>query len=116
MPDTLLESPSVLTMDTEAPDLMSMLSEMVTRVEREHQRLALSISTDLVEMLSVFDEEDRAEFWREFWRVIRLPDDALENMIQQWATTAQALRDPLRREILLRRNGDDDYVEVSRPE
>lgn len=70
--------------------------------------------------LAIFDEDDRGEFFgelRDALSVAAATRDAapVETCLREWRTTARALSDPLRRSILTA-PGDDDYVEVDRPE
>lgn len=70
--------------------------------------------------LAAFDADDRAEFFDELRDALSMAvatSDAapLERCLHDWCTTAQALSDPLRREVLTG-PGDDDYAEVDRPE
>lgn len=70
--------------------------------------------------LTVFDEEDRREFFDELRDVLAAAastHDAapVENCLREWQTTARALSDPLRREILTGA-GDGEYEEVGRPQ
>jgi hypothetical protein len=70
--------------------------------------------------LATFEEGDRAEFFDELRDALAMAvatTDAapIERCLHDWRTTAQALSDPLRREILTG-SGDGDYAEVSRPE
>lgn len=70
--------------------------------------------------LAVFDNDDRAEFFAELRDALAVADatrDAapVETCLREWRTTARALADP-QRQAILTGPGDDDYVEVSRPE
>lgn len=70
--------------------------------------------------LAVFGEDDRAEFFAELRDALSVAEatrDAgpVERCVREWRTTAQALSDPKRREILTG-PGDDDYAEITRPE
>jgi hypothetical protein len=70
--------------------------------------------------LAMLDEDDHADFFNELRDALSLAvatTDAapIERCLHGWRTTAQALSDPLRREILTG-PGDDTYAEVSRPE
>ncbi len=70
--------------------------------------------------LTVFDEDDRAEFFDELRDALSVAEatrDAapVETCLREWRTTARALSDPLAREILTG-PGDDDYAEVTRPQ
>ncbi len=71
--------------------------------------------------LRAFDEEDLREFIGEMRQAIvaaarEESSDLIEGAVHRWRTTAEALADPLRRQILLGADNLDDYVEVSRPE
>jgi hypothetical protein len=70
--------------------------------------------------LAVFDDDDRAEFFDELRDALSVGEatrDAapVETCLREWRATARALSDPLAREILTG-PGDDDYVEVTRPQ
>ena len=69
--------------------------------------------------LSVFDEDDRTEFFDELHDAISLADsthdlEPLRTCLKAWQTTARALSDPTRRQILTGA-GDGSYAEVERP-
>jgi hypothetical protein len=69
--------------------------------------------------LAVLDEGDRAEFFEELRDALSVAEathDAapIDRCLREWRTTAQALSDPVRREILTGPGGSD-YAEVSRP-
>ncbi|MBI4319647.1 MAG: hypothetical protein HY675_14255 [Chloroflexi bacterium] len=71
--------------------------------------------------LRVFDEDDLAEFTDEMREAVIVAAreqsaDLLEETLRRWLVTAEVLRDPLRREILLGTDREEDYVEVSRAE
>ncbi len=71
--------------------------------------------------LRAFDTDDLREFVGELRQAIVVAareesPDLIEETLQRWRTTAEALADPLRRQILLGGDRPDDYVEVSRPE
>lgn len=70
--------------------------------------------------LRSFDEEDLREFLRDMWDVliVAVREDSsglIEETLALWRTTAETLEDPLRREILLGRLHERDYVEAARP-
>jgi hypothetical protein len=70
--------------------------------------------------LLAFDEDDRLEFFDELRDALTLAastHDAapVETCLREWQTTARALSDPLRREILTG-EGDGEYEEVGRPQ
>lgn len=69
--------------------------------------------------LAVFDDDDRASFLEEFRDTLAtgLAGDLapLHDCVRAWRTTAQALNDPARRAILVGA-GNDDYVELDRPQ
>jgi hypothetical protein len=70
--------------------------------------------------LAAFDDDDRAEFFDELRDALTLAESTrdagpVETCLREWRTTAQALSDPLGREVLLG-PGNDDYAEVTRPE
>ena len=69
--------------------------------------------------LSVFDEDDRIDFFDELHDAITLADSThdlqpLRTCLRDWQTTARALSDPTRRQILTAA-GDGEYAEVERP-
>ena len=70
--------------------------------------------------LTVFDTDDLDEFFAELRDALTLAESTqdatpVETCLRDWRTTAQALSDPLRRQILTGA-GSDDFVEVERPE
>jgi hypothetical protein len=69
--------------------------------------------------LAAFDEEDRGDFFAELRDALSIATatrDAapLDACLHAWRTTAKALSDPLRRDILIGRGGDE-YAEVAAP-
>lgn len=71
--------------------------------------------------LKEFDAEDLQEFVREMRSVLMEANrevslQQLEETLHAWQATAEALPDPVRREILLGRPRYEDFVEVTRPE
>jgi hypothetical protein len=71
--------------------------------------------------LRVFDREDLEEFVSEMSEALLVAAreetaDLIDETLHRWRTTAKALDDPLRREVLLGSPRDEDFVEVKRPE
>lgn len=71
--------------------------------------------------LRVFDNEDLTEFVAEMHEAVIVAAreqsaNLLDETLHRWRVTADVLSDPLRREVLLSREREEDYVEVSRPE
>lgn len=66
------------------------------------------------------DDEDRETLLAEVFAALRIAcvkrDIApLETCLQAWRVTAEALSDPVRREVLTGPLSDEDFVEVGRP-
>ena len=71
--------------------------------------------------LRVFDKEDLAQFIDEIRDAVIVAAreesaELLDETLQRWRVTADVLQDPIRREILLGADREEDYMEVSRPE
>ncbi len=71
--------------------------------------------------LRVFDQDDLADFLHEIREALMLSTtegttEYVDDALNAWRTTAEALDDPTRREILLGDISDDDFTEVDRPE
>jgi hypothetical protein len=74
-----------------------------------------------LEWLDAFDAQDRAECLSELWTALtqvlveedRTPFD---EAIRGWRTTAEAIADPTRREVLLGAVAAEDFVPAARPE
>lgn len=71
----------------------------------------------LPQWADVFDREDQAEFEVELMTALEAEDPAvMSRVLSDWRTTAEALSDPLSRELLLTASHDpSEYVETSRP-
>lgn len=71
--------------------------------------------------LRLFDEDDLAGFINEMHEAVIVAAreesaELLDETLHRWRVTADVLQDPLRREVLLGLDREEDYVEVSRPE
>jgi hypothetical protein len=71
--------------------------------------------------LAVFDENDLGEFLEEMREAFLSASrdespTAVEETLEAWRVTAEALSDPARRDVLLGEPRIDDFVEVTRPE
>jgi hypothetical protein len=93
----------------------ALLAESVLR--RESARPA---ELGALAWLTVLDEDDRAEFFDELRDALSLASASLdaapvERCLREWRTTASALSDSLRWDILTGQ-GDGEYEEVTRPE
>ncbi len=102
----------------EVPDLLGVIARAEERANLQRGRdLASGFVTWAKAALPV--EEDRMEFLGELvdaLQALRAGDDGLmlESVMREWATTAVALSDSKRREVLLGESTADDYVEVDR--
>lgn len=72
------------------------------------------------EWLAVFDDDDLATFAEELGAALLVASrqrstDELHRIVSEWRVTADALADPERRELLLSRHDEADFVEVQRP-
>jgi hypothetical protein len=102
---------------TSAPGLLIWISEAISVAEeRAHQRLIISTSTDLAELISPLEADDQAEFLEELREALNGSFERLQETLKEWAITARALRDPVNRGILLGEIEAADFIEVTRPE
>jgi hypothetical protein len=126
--------------DTDGVSLL-VLSEERVQIGRELLQLASNVLT-VEEALSIpekertalaygdwtwlrhLDEADRHEFHEELLRLLAVAlrersvsaVDAVEETVDAWRVTAEALADSGRREVLLGTHNDGDFIEVGRPQ
>jgi hypothetical protein len=88
-------------------------------VAEESARSALGVVlNDALDWIITLAEDDQTEFWAEVRDTLSRNEtrSALETVVQEWRLTADALRDPLSRELLLADEfGPNDFQEVERP-
>lgn len=70
--------------------------------------------------LTVFDDDDQVEFHRELHEALMLSlasnsTEPTDRCVREWRTTAQALSDPTRRDVLVGVVNEADFEEVKRP-
>jgi hypothetical protein len=111
-------SPPIDRTDTvldDAPDLMGTLRDAE---DRARQMFAATITTDIVAWLdaSGLDDEDRDEFLRDLAASLAGSAEDVMQTLRDWRITAEALQDPIRREVLIGGTAAADYTEVDRPQ
>ncbi len=113
-----------------AVDGTALVFTRLDRVEREHRVASWSLWMHAAEQgnlppqlrwLRHLDDEDRAECLVELWEALEDEhsdgtQEAFDNALHAWKTTALALADPDRREVLLGTVDVDDFEPVARPE
>ena len=98
-------------------DLLGTLAEAANATQERARRLLLqSVTTDLDQLVGPLPPEDRQEFQQDLREALNGPFERLEVVLEEWAITAHALRDPLNRELLLGEIDAADFIEVPRPE
>ncbi len=113
-----------------AVDGTALVFTRLDRLERARRVASWSLSIHAAERgnlptqlrwLRYLDEEDRAECLAELWEALEDEHSegtqkAFDNALHAWRTTALALADPDRREVLLGTVGSDDFEPVARPQ
>lgn len=113
-----------------AVDGTALVFTRLDRLEREHRVASWSLSIHAAERgnlppqlrwLRYLDDEDQAECLAELWEALEDEhsdgtQEAFDNALHAWKTTALALADPDRREVLLGTVDVDDFEPVARPQ
>jgi|SRR5215207_715705 len=71
--------------------------------------------------LRVFERDDLESFLGDVREALVVSSrersaEPIQRALYEWRETARSLADPVRREILLGKSGEDDYVDAARPE